>query len=295
MPVDRHDGGMSEEYRWTPPGLAEAELEVFLTPAEGIPSAAIPSVVSWIIDSDNATPHNYVAWNWVQQFQAASGRVVSGVGESLIHLSDARQILAELPEETLTFVVDYKLSAVPIARRDASSRVKRLEKLLHDARSTWEVGERAERCGLVERVPGGVRLVVENVMTGQDRASNLLRRAWESAFSPQPSASHAYYDAVRAVEVLSGPLISKNDRTATLGKDINVLRGQHAKWRFALSGSQSIDQVLGAMQLLWHSQNDRHGREDYEDVSIEEARAAVLLASTLVGWLAQGALSKIED
>ncbi|KAB1639705.1 hypothetical protein [Pseudoclavibacter terrae] len=285
---------MSEEYRWTPPGLAEAELEAFLTPAVGMPSTAIPSIVSWIIDSGSSSVHNYVDWDWVQQFQAASGRVVSGVGQSHVHLSDARRVLAELPEETLTFVVDYKLSAVPFARRGSYSKVKQLEKLLHDARSTWEVGERAGRCGLVERLPGGVRLVVESVMTGQDRASSLLRRAWESAFSPQPSASHAYYDAVRAVEVLSGPLISNNDRAATLGKDINVLRGQHAKWRFALSGSQSIDQVLGAMQLLWHSQNDRHGREDYEDVSIEEARAAVLLASTLVGWLAQGALSKIE-
>lgn len=31
------------------------------------------------------------------------------------------------------------------------------------------------------------------------------------------------------------------------------------------------------MQLLWHSQTDRHGSEDYADVTVEGAQAAVPL------------------
>lgn len=73
----------------------------------------------------------------------------------------------------------------------------------------------------------------------------------------------------------------------SLGKDINVLATKPEAWTFALSGDQSVERLLGAFRLLWHSQTDRHGREDYEDVGVDEAQAAVLLATAIVGWLSQ--------
>ncbi len=138
--------------------------------------------------------------------------------------------------------------------------------------------------------------VVQDTLSSADKASELLRSAWESAFGVNPKPSHAYYDAVRSVEVLSCPLISPNDGNATLGKDINVLRSGANKWQFAMSGSRTsspVEHVISMMQLLWHSQTDRHGRADYEDVSLAESQAAVLLASTLVGWLSKGMLTRI--
>jgi hypothetical protein len=46
------------------------------------------------------------------------------------------------------------------------------------------------------------------------------------------------------------------------------------------------------MKLLWHSHSDRHGHGDYVGVTAEESQAAVLLASTLVGWFAKGLVTK---
>ncbi|KLU10628.1 hypothetical protein ABL57_05660 [Kocuria sp. SM24M-10] len=176
-------------------------------------------------------------------------------------------------------------------------RVTHLGRILHTAGSGWGIGERQGRFALELRVPAGVLHTVDHVLSNQDKASSMLRSAWEKAYGVSPSPSDAYHDAVKAVEIVGAPLVSPNSDRATLGTIFRDLNDQESKgiWEFVMVGSKStsaLQHLISTMKLLWHSQSDRHGSEDYKDVTVEEAQAAVLLASTLVGWLSQGALRR---
>lgn len=132
--------------------------------------------------------------------------------------------------------------------------------------------------------------------TTSDMAEEKLSQAWDKAYGPDAQPTDAYVAAVRAVEILICPLVSPRSGRATLGTVIRDLRNQGGSWSFAMKhgdGADTSPKVVGVLQLLWKGQNDRHGSGDYADVSIEEAQAAVLLASTVVGWLAKGMLRRV--
>lgn len=286
---------MSETpYRWVPPGLNEEEVEEFLSLKPSIPSASRSAISRWFTH-DLGGMYSF-SLDFFREFQVASGIDLAIGSEDRIAVYAVRDLIENLDETTLVYMIDFKLSGNSVTSTNyKSSVVSRLEKILHNSGSNWDVGERQGRYGLVERVPSGVAAVMEQVLNEQNKASDLLKRAWERAYGFSPEPSGAYQDAVKAVEIMANPLLSPNDRDATLGKDINVLRTQLEHWSFVMAGSKhkpAPEHVLSTMQLLWHSQTDRHGKTDYADVSEGEAKAAVLLAATLVGWFSQGALKK---
>ncbi|WP_157360672.1 hypothetical protein [Amycolatopsis thermoflava] len=287
---------MNDDFVWTPPGAGAAELESFLALRKGLPSHANESIHSWLVGKKGE--RDYIYWDFMLEFQQAA-RVDLGLqAVKLVSVQQAFQVFRKLNEAHRTWLVDFELSKIAASNpgHKSPSRVRDLEKILRDSGSSWTVKAIHGRYRLVEALPGAVYDVVDSALSSAGKASELLRSAWEFAFGVKASPSHAYYDAVRSVEVLSCPLVSPNDGNATLGKDINVLRNKPEDWQFVMRGSRggsSVEKVLGMMQLLWHSQTDRHGRADYEDVTLEEAQAAVFLASTLVAWLSKGMLSRV--
>jgi hypothetical protein len=52
-------------------------------------------------------------------------------------------------------------------------------------------------------------------------------------------------------------------------------------------GAKSLAAML---RTLWRGHQSRHGRPDYTDATLEEARAAVVLAATLVQWFTSGVI-----
>jgi len=286
---------MSETpYRWVPPGLNAEEVEDFLTINPSISLAARGAISRWF--TNDLSDRYSFSLDFFREFQVSSGIDLGLNSVDSVAARTARDFIENLDETTLVYMIDFKLSEYRVTSTNhKNSKVTRMEDILHNSGSNWTVGERQGRYGLVERVSAGVAVVMEQVLNDQNKASDLLRRAWEKAYGLSPQPSDAYQDAVKAVEILANPLLSPNDRDATLGKDINVLRTQVDQWGFVMAGSRhtsATEHVLSTMQLLWHSQTDRHGKADYVDVSEEEAKAAVLLAATLVGWLSQGALKK---
>lgn len=297
MPPLREDGSVTDTpYRWVPPGLDEEEVEKFLTVKTGVPDSARDALTGWLTSDKHSSDLLFVR-NLIE-FQTASGIDLGVGGRSAMSVRDLRASYRKLPEQTLVYLLDFTISAYRAApnKNYTPDRVKSLGRILHSAGSSWTIGERQGRYALAKRVPDGVADVVDQVLSNGDKASSMLIRAWEQAYGISPSPSGAYQDAVKAVEIVANPLISPKDESATLGKDINVLRGQKDKWQFVMAGSShtsAVEHVISTMQLLWHSQSDRHGSADYVDVTVAEAQAAVLLASTLVGWLSQDALKKI--
>ena len=284
---------MDDDSVWTPPGLSEDDAATFLATREGIPENARPQILRWLIR--DKYDHEHVTLDEYLTFQTALRRSLGLLPGKSATTGIVRKWLTELDEGTLTALLDFRLSsahALPSFNPQPQREVAAIKEILYSAGSSWTVGDRNGRWGLIDALPGAVLDAAQIVVSQSGKASQLLNGAWANAFGTDKRPSHAYFGAVRAVEVFSCPLISPKDKDATLGKDINVVSNKPEAWVFALSGDRSVERVLGTLRLLWHSQTDRHGREDYEDVSVDEAQAAVLLATTIVGWLSQGLLSR---
>lgn len=209
------------------------------------------------------------------------------------HFDSLATYLRKLSAETMSNLLDFMLGT--LLAYEVDKVASKLEEVLAMGGSSWAVGVRGGRKGLLARMPASVVDVVGFVTSASDRAGEKLSQAWDKAYGPDAQPTDAYVAAVRAVEILICPLVSPNNDRATLGTVIRDIKNQDGSWIFAMKhgdGADTSSEIVGILQLLWKSQNDRHGSRDYADVSIEEAQAAVLLASTIVGWMAQGMLRR---
>ena len=117
------------------------------------------------------------------------------------------------------------------------------------------------------------------------------------AWGRSPDASGAYREAVRAVEAAYAPIVSPKNGLATLGSIIADIKNKPSKFEVRLqedTPGANVDRLIGVLQMLWKSQLDRHGTADEAvplNVSIDEARDAVALATTLVHLAQQGGFS----
>lgn len=286
----------SDDFQWSPPGMSGSELDDYLALSAGLPRHAMESVIDWFFKLHRNSI--YMDSSRLVEFQTARRKDLGFRNPGLIERHTLAQHMRAIGEVECTYLIDFTLSKRLARPTGYDKVVGDMKAILRQSGAGWEVVAQGGRWRLQEYLPGAILKAADEVMSAADRSSGLLRAAWEAAFGINKRPSHAYYDAVRAVEVYSCPLISPKDTDATLGKDINVLRNSGSKFNFALRGSRSVtgvDHLVGVLQLLWHSQTDRHGRADYEDVSEVEAQAAVLLAMTVTGWLSRGALSRAQD
>ncbi|GAB3875390.1 hypothetical protein [Terrabacter terrigena] len=174
-----------------------------------------------------------------------------------------------------------------------------LDEMLTRSKSAWEVGTRAGRPGLVRRVPIGVQLAADSVMSMSGRAGVRLAKAWEELYGLEPNASAAYGFAIKAVEDAAVPVVSPTNANATLGTVLRQMEDQK-NWQLPMNREHdkapSRDVLVGMLRLLWHGQHDRHGGQPSApgDVSIEEATVAVSMAVTLVNWFESGLVARAQ-
>ena len=201
--------------------------------------------------------------------------------------------VASLPLEDTLDVIDYILAEEdvhPVA-------VWQLEKLLSDGGSAW----RATSGGLQRRIDSTAQATADSVIGTQTRASRHLADAWQRAWGRDPDASGAYREAVRAVEAGYQDIVSPRNERATLGTIIADIGNKPEKLRVRLGGDEADGNVdrLGAMlEMLWKSQFDRHGTADDDvplNVTLDEARDAVVLSSTLVHLAQDGGVTTRES
>ena len=277
--------------------MGDEEKVSFLAFREGIPSSATELVTEWLLralpyDGRSSAKH-YSMWPFLQ-FQSAMGLEFGFRLDSRGYYltSTCRQYIDSLDQTRLAYFVDYILFRVRLAAAFHQS----LERTLHDARSTWKVATQDDVTRLLVRVPAAVSETVERITDKPGVATALLRKAWNKAFGAVAEPGVAYSAAVKAVEVYSGEIFSPNNKVSTLGTAIRDFSAKPEKWTFDLGepGSDNLQQLIGMMKLLWHNQTDRHGSPDYHDVSAKEAQAAVLLATTLVGWFDNGLVHRVE-
>ncbi|MGJ0121013.1 hypothetical protein ACQ7HM_17565 [Williamsia sp. MIQD14] len=190
-------------------------------------------------------------------------------------------------------VADYLL-----AHSASSTRAEEIEALLERSKSAWRVGTRAGKPGLVRRVPLGVQAGADSVMARAAKAGVRLASAWEALYSPAPNVSEAYRLAILAVEDAAIPVVSPTNKSATLGTVLSQMENQ-GDWSLQMTREHPKapprEVVIGMMRMLWHGQHDRHGGQPSApgNVSDDEAKVAVGLATTLVDWFSAGLVSRL--
>ncbi|QUD81388.1 hypothetical protein J8M97_16470 [Gordonia polyisoprenivorans] len=280
---------------WAPFGLDADEAVEYSALREDIPPWLAPSLWEWIAEeftSRSSSGYESLRVELLRESERVLRKSVGFSGDRFDREIGLVSLLASYSTsgpKPLWRLVDFCLSKS--TRYQGNPR--KLESLLLDSGAAWTVGLRAGKPGLVRRVPEGVAVAAEAVFAKGDAGAR-LRTAWEKAFGVDPEPDVAYSRAVKAVEDAAIPVVSGNDKAATLGKVIAQIRdgGQ-----FALpmmrehKDAPSHDVLLGMLQLLWTGQHDRHGGNPLPStpsVTQDEAEAAVLLAVTLVGWFETG-------
>ncbi|WXF90869.1 hypothetical protein WDV91_16460 [Curtobacterium flaccumfaciens pv. flaccumfaciens] len=207
---------------------------------------------------------------------------------------EVTQFLRDCDDATFINLIDYLLVHGEEDDYDPSSEVSDVEllnQLLSDGGSKWTVARVGTEDRVTERVPAGVLNSVQHALTGADAAAQKLQEAWLDAFGTEPRASIAYYTAVVAVENAAFAVIPVKKTEPTLADLFSLLEADTPKWKLILRdndrapGGKALAQML---RTLWRGHDSRHGASEYEDVTIEQARAAVMLAATLVWWFRSG-------
>ena len=104
-----------------------------------------------------------------------------------------------------------------------------------------------------------------------------------------PDPSDAWDHAIKAVEAALRPIVCPNNTKATLSHVVGKLRNQ--SWKLNVRGrarDHSVEPLVQDLELMWPDPN-RHGAATPEPpATLEEARAVVHIAVTIVQWAREG-------
>ena len=278
------------ETEWEPFGLDDDERAAYEVLVDGVPDWMAESLYAWIVQAMPVDILGGVLGHVCRtiQNQCRVALNVSAAAATVDKFWIADRLRSISPTDVLR-VGDWLLAHVAdMSERDA------LDALLHSGRSLWMVGERNGRFGLVRRVPEGVQRAVESTIASAGKAGGLLARAWADVHGIEQKPSSGYSLAVRAVEAAAIPVVQPKNTSATLGTVLGQMKAD-GDWRLPLrehTDAPGPEMLLAMMRTLWFGHRDRHGGADYSDVTQDEARAAVMLAATLVEWLSSGAIER---
>ena len=170
---------------------------------------------------------------------------------------------------------------------------EQLQDLLSAANSLYRVTD--DYRGLEEVVAPGVKDQIQSVVaSAKGSAGDHLSKAWNAAYGRQHDPVKAYSEAIKAVESALAPSISPLNLKQTLGTMVRDVDAKQSKWKFviAVGPTAGVDTVLHMMRMLWEGQTSRHGGlNPTRAETLEEARAGVHMAATLVQYGVSGALS----
>jgi hypothetical protein len=201
--------------------------------------------------------------------------------DELTHVLDWWQ---QDPEQFLDFI-HYFLQEIDVAEND----VKALDRTLERGGSVWRATDR----GLERWVDPAATAAFEMAASPEDTASDELAVAWTKAYGRDPDLSDAWDHAIKAVEAVLIPIVVPTQAGAHIGHVIGQLDRQGEQWNTLLRFNQttppvnppttSVQALVGMLRLIYPNP-DRHLGPDHRVPTIEEARAVVHLAVTIVQW-----------
>jgi hypothetical protein len=169
---------------------------------------------------------------------------------------------------------------------------RKLDEVLSLGGSVWKVN--SDRSGLVRHLGTATENAFVDAASSPDTTSAELKEGWINAYGRNPDASDAWDHSIKAVESCLVPILVPAKAKATLGDVVGVLNSQGHLWQLVLhgqDGSRSVETLVSMLRLIWPNP-DRHGGTNRRQPSLDEARAVVHLAVTIVQWARAGVLSR---
>lgn len=289
---------------WTPLSIRETGSESeHYKPIEGVPDWMKPSLLDWVGEQTQ----------WARGdldglvIRPLQRRLRDDLG--ITHIMSDQQAVATFYErltrdsELFLDVLDFMVGHVvglnarhrPDMEYERGAEVDRAElaEILRESGSIWTVAGSGQDSHLARRLTPPSQSLAQAAMTAGDRAASHLAAAWRATYGRKPSPQEGYNEAVKAVEAMAQPVVSPQNKLATLGTSIADIRQKPTKWSLVLSHPDAAGQmsvVAQMMELLWKGQH-RHGTPDAGAPlanTQEEAECAVQLAMTLVEWFRNG-------
>jgi len=274
---------------YVPFDASPEEIEERQVLRDGVPESMRPALIAWLY----TTMRPQSGYVRREKFDELSNNLdlTFGLPEDFtgsLRSDECRTLLGRVNDRQLLRIADYLLfaeSSFPM-HHDA------LGSVLTQGRSKYQVAKRGKGYRLEERVPEGVKVAAEAIISSGTTAGRLLERAWMKVFDLTPDDSGAYSHAVKAVETVALDTLGITKETATVSDAIRAIEKRESAWRLPFQREHteypSRNVLLGMLKSLYRGQRDRHGSEAYSDVTHDEAQAAVLMAVTLVGWFSGG-------
>jgi hypothetical protein len=269
---------------WRP--LSRREDGTYDEPVDGVPAHLVQPLRSWISTVIFSTLGRMPDSGLMERLQLGlrmpdpldwSNRAPSAYADLISRIESANAVFTL---DAIDFLVH---------QREGKAYAARLKSCLREGGSVWTVADLpGGRKQLERRAPAPVVEALDVVESVSATAHRHLRTAWGALMGRHPNPRQVYDEAVKAVEVVAAPIVTPNDRIATLGKVIAALRDKPGKWSFALSEGDAC-KVADMCEMLWKSQ-ERHGREGARSATEDEAGAAFDLALVLVRFFALGRL-----
>jgi hypothetical protein len=214
-----------------------------------------------------------------------AGRIpLPGHPEPMNELNHLLKWWQQDPERFLDFI-HYLLQEIDVDEDDVGA----LDRILERGGSVW----RSTDWGLERRVDPVATAAFEMATGPEDTASAELDEAWTKAYGRDPDPSDAWDHAIKAVEAVLIDVVVPKKAKANLSDVIGNLRAQGHLWKLEVRGQKrdhGVDPLVHMLTLIWPDPN-RHGSATPEaPATIEEARAVVHLAVTIVQWGRDGVL-----
>ncbi|MDO4661462.1 MAG: hypothetical protein Q4B27_05030 [Candidatus Saccharibacteria bacterium] len=277
---------------WEPLSVRRSQRQPF-TPVDGVPDFLWQYAMRWIESALNDDTSIVCGLSIDLRLEHA-GNYLEYQGASYA----IRACLEETGHDQYTAldVIDWLLG-------HGFGQAEALEYILKSAGHVLRVSPDGNR--LVERIEPALWNEYEQVTQPDDQASQYMQEAWSLAFGREPNLSDAWGRAIKAIETLLKPIVSPKNDKATIGSMASVLRQAPDKWKCKLPDREykangktrvkpGIEVFIDVIATIGY-QPDRHGGDQQQDVDENTARSVLLLATTVVGWLRDGALVLADE
>lgn len=245
-------------------------------PFEGVPDHLQPHIVKWLTTQISALD---------KPKSAAASLAMRLRIEVPPYYADSELIrLAGEDEDLLFDCVEGVLRMISEYKRPTAAQS--FNQLLQVSGSAYKVINDLDIVDLTSEEVEAVRVAA---VAAPDAASDELSEAWTNAFGRSPDPSDAWDHAIKSVEAVLQPVVEANNTKATLGSMIAVLVNSPAKWECAFPGvnkDHDVTNLVATLRLIWPNP-DRHGPVTRKP-TLQEARAVVTLAATVVQWHREG-------
>jgi len=194
-------------------------------------------------------------------------------------------------------VLDYALGDVMLGyeAQGIMPAIGELNRALQQAGTNYRVVQPEENrivFRLERRISEPAAATFSSATTITSNASDHLKKAREAAFGREPDPSTAYWESVKAVEAAAIPVVTPNNKSATLGTILGELRANPQKFSVIFTRGASpakgamvspLEVVIALGDLLWKNHTNKHGTpEQSVPITPKQAEMAVPIAVTLV-------------